>query len=402
MSLLKYANVALFTAVASYCSLIGLMSLETVQRHLIFLHKIKPESKEALYQPESVGFAQNQVAPFWIEMSDGARLLAWHILPIGVYCKNKYTLRTITRTDETIESGAIANYHTQLLKNDTDAKVIIYFHGNSGGISSAHRPDVYRSLLSTSPEHTHLFIVDYRGFGISTGSPTETSLIEDAVASIKIIMETRSLAPENIALVGQSLGTGVVIGASELFSREGIEFRAVVPIAGFASVEELLETYRILGIFPVLSPFKRSRMFQNRLKTFLKYPFHSDDRMTKLIQQTTRSNILIIHSFADELIPFEHSNKLMSAALRGAYLQADSNTDHLSKFLAMEKKERQDVFDILEIGQQHARQYTFFQAIPLTHQKRKISHLALAWGGHNFVPKSVDCVLALRDLLYSG
>ena len=49
----------------------------------------------------------------------------------------------------------------------------------------------------------------YRGFGHSTGNPTETGLIVDGIALVSWIMSVTNIPPERTVILGQSLGTAV-------------------------------------------------------------------------------------------------------------------------------------------------------------------------------------------------
>ncbi len=82
--------------------------------------------------------------------------------------------------------------------------VLLWCHGNAGNIS--HRLqnlyDLYRGELS-------VFLFDYRGYGKSTGSPSEPGLYADALASYEYLIRERGVVPERLVLFGRSLGAAV-------------------------------------------------------------------------------------------------------------------------------------------------------------------------------------------------
>jgi abhydrolase domain-containing protein 12 len=82
--------------------------------------------------------------------------------------------------------------------------------------------------------------MDYRGFGDSTGEPNEEGLLKDARA-IWDYASTFSDAAE-VVLAGQSLGTGVVAGLAGELAEQNISPRAVVMIAPFTSITDLLDS----------------------------------------------------------------------------------------------------------------------------------------------------------------
>jgi len=82
--------------------------------------------------------------------------------------------------------------------------VLLWCHGNAGNI--AHRLenlfDLYRGGLS-------VFLFDYRGYGKSTGSPSESGLYADALASYEYLIRERGVVPERLVIFGRSLGAAV-------------------------------------------------------------------------------------------------------------------------------------------------------------------------------------------------
>src|SRR6185437_11979381 len=87
--------------------------------------------------------------------------------------------------------------------------IVIYFQGNAEGLSAR----VHRFTWLTA-DGTGLLALCYRGYGGSTGTPTEAGLIRDAIAAYDFV-RARTTA-KNIVLFGESLGTGVAVAlASE-------------------------------------------------------------------------------------------------------------------------------------------------------------------------------------------
>jgi abhydrolase domain-containing protein 12 len=128
--------------------------------------------------------------------------------------------------------------------------------------------------------NTHIVTIDYRGFGHSTGSPTEAGLIADGISLVNWVLHTAGIAPENIVLLGQSLGTAVSSAvalnfidpsnqlipnsrheSSPLLKNERqitkpIAFAGVILVAPFSSLPSLLLTYRLGGLVPILLPLR--------------------------------------------------------------------------------------------------------------------------------------------------
>lgn len=81
------------------------------------------------------------------------------------------------------------------------APTLIWFHGNAGNLSG--RASFAARLADAG---VSLFLFDYRGFGKSEGSPTESSLYLDALAAYDYVLDEIATDPESIALYGESLG----------------------------------------------------------------------------------------------------------------------------------------------------------------------------------------------------
>ena len=81
------------------------------------------------------------------------------------------------------------------------AKAIIYFGGNGEDVSSN-----LESFSKAFPDHA-LFLLHYRGYGGSTGHPSEQAIHSDAVALFKHVFAKHT----EVAVIGRSLGSGVAI-----------------------------------------------------------------------------------------------------------------------------------------------------------------------------------------------
>ena len=86
----------------------------------------------------------------------------------------------------------------------SDSPVILYFQGNGGALR--HRADRFTQLVQNG---FGLVAVAYRGFGGSTGSPSETGLLLDAETANAFC--TDYYAAKRIVVWGESLGTGVAV-----------------------------------------------------------------------------------------------------------------------------------------------------------------------------------------------
>ncbi len=164
-----------------------------------------------------------------------------------------------------------------------DAKgTVLFFHGNAGNIS--HRIN-YLTMFKRLGYNTLLF--DYRGYGQSSGTPSESGTYLDAQAAWRHLIETQMIAPEQIALFGESLGGPI---AAWLAAREKPGLLALA--STFTSVPDLATQ-----IYPFLPVRWISRFEYNTLESL----------------QSVTCPVFIAHSPQDEIVPFQHGQKLFHA-----------------------------------------------------------------------------------------
>lgn len=116
---------------------------------------------------------------------------------------------------------------------------ILYFHGNAGSIGHRiHGGDVmhmYKSCLC------NIFIFDYRGYGLSSGVPSEWGLKQDAEACLKFLRNHDQINQDKIILFGRSLGGALAINLAAKNSHNSDVHSIIVEntftdIRGMASV----------------------------------------------------------------------------------------------------------------------------------------------------------------------
>jgi len=88
----------------------------------------------------------------------------------------------------------------------SESRALLFFHGNAGNVGD--RLDRARILVQRLG--LDVFLVDYRGYGASEGSPSEDGLYRDARAIHRAARES-GFAPERIVVFGESLGSAVAV-----------------------------------------------------------------------------------------------------------------------------------------------------------------------------------------------
>ncbi|HXB11476.1 MAG TPA: alpha/beta hydrolase, partial [Bacteroidia bacterium] len=161
--------------------------------------------------------------------------------------------------------------------------VFLYFHGNAGALDSWQ--ELSSELL---PLNCNLLIIDYRGYGKSTGVFSEKGFYLDAEAAYNYLLANGYTA-DKIIPFGRSLGTGVAVN---LALEKPV--KALILESPYMSITKLANQQ-----FPYLFPW-----------LLLKYTF---DSYGKLSTEKLDVSVLIIHGDNDELIPCEHAKELYAA-----------------------------------------------------------------------------------------
>lgn len=183
--------------------------------------------------------------------------------------------------------------------------VLLFFHGNAGNIS--HRLDSLRIFHGLG---LSVLIIDYRGYGRSTGRPSELGTYEDARAAWRYLVEERAVPAQRIILFGRSLGGAV---ATWLATEQAP--RGLIVESTFRSVPELAA-----GIYWFLPVRSLAR---------IEYP-------AEALMGSVRAPVLVVHSREDEIIPFHHGEALYSAAGSPKTL-LELRGGHNTGFLASER-----------------------------------------------------------------
>jgi abhydrolase domain-containing protein 12 len=115
--------------VALYSLFIGLSMTPFFQRHFVYAHRIHTLWWTNLDEPETWGFASNQVTPFFLQTPDAETIYAWHIMPLPLYLQHESTLSIQEPASSSKNFTTTDSF--RLLKEDPDARLVLYFHGVS-------------------------------------------------------------------------------------------------------------------------------------------------------------------------------------------------------------------------------------------------------------------------------
>ncbi|KAH8904137.1 alpha/beta-hydrolase [Coniochaeta sp. PMI_546] len=332
-SVLWFLTIAFGAVIGLYSTFVAILTIPAVQNQVVYLNKVTLTWFQNVSVPEQWGFLRNQVTPFYLDTADGERLHAWHILPLGVSQKHEDAL---TREPAGIAHDIADRLCFQLLRDDPDSLLVLYFHGAAGTLGSGWRPPSYRAMSAASPDKIHIIAIDYRGFGSSSGSPSEEGLLVDATTLADFALNTIDIPPSRIVIFGQSLGTAVGISLAHRMATmpEPTLFAGMVLVAPFADVELLTATYRLAGTIPILDPVARFPKLLTLLNSFIISKWASKDRLADFVrhvehlpQKTVAYHITIIHAEDDYDIPWVHSEKVFWHAVNATTTTGTSLAD---------------------------------------------------------------------------
>lgn len=190
-------------------------------------------------------------------------------------------------------------------KAEASKGLVLYFHGNSGSLKNwGSVGEMY------TPLGYDVLVMDYRGYGKSTGKITkEAGLHHDAEF---IYNKMKEQYPEDrIILIGYSMGGGM---ASELAANHSPS--KLLLIAPFYNLAEAAK-----HAYPILPSW------------ILRYKFANDENL-----QRVRCPVYLFHGTEDTVIPYEHSVKLeqLSDAIK-LYTIGDSNHSTITQYPAYHK-----------------------------------------------------------------
>lgn len=225
----------LLLVAAGYVGLVVLMYV--AQRSLMYF----PERARTL--PAAAGLPEAQEVV--LDTSDGERVIVWHVKP---------------------RAGR---------------PLILYFHGNGGSLRL--REPRFRLLIE---DGTGLLALSYRGYGGSSGSPSEEGFMRDAAA---LYAYARAQHPQaHLVFWGESLGTGVAVALAA-----GNRADALVLEAPFTAT---------VDIAAAIYPFVPVRLL-------MKDQFRSYTRIGMV-----KAPILVLHGALDRIVPIGYGERLFALA----------------------------------------------------------------------------------------
>ncbi len=246
-------------------SYIKLLVVSLVQDYIIF--KPFPSNVEAMKQATEYNLPET--SNITIKTEDGERLTLWVKQP-----------------------------------ENPDGFMFVVFHGNTGHFGDVGKPKPDEShnaryrikLLQDIVAKGNGFVaVSHRGYGNSSGKPSEAGFEKDLKAVTKFLDKEKY---DNLIIFGESLGANSALKLNEYLHYE--HERAVVLIAPFTNLFD-----KTFELYPEFKDFD--------MKKFLHHNFDNK----KIFEETNfKGKFLIFHPMGDETTPIAHSENLLEIAKR--------------------------------------------------------------------------------------
>ena len=220
--------------------------------------------------------------------------------------------------DVFVETPDGETLHGWWLPAKSEPKGTVYFlHGNAQNISS------HIMNVAWLPERRYnVFLIDYRGYGRSTGAPDIEGTLHDAETGLRWLVDQPDVQSQPLFLLGQSLGgaLGTALASEWVKRDEQPPLDGVILDGTFSGFRAIAREK--LGDFWLTWP----------LQVPLSWTITDEYEAYERIGDISPVPVMVIHSVRDGIIPFHHGKRLYEAAEEPkTFLQTD--TPHASTFV---------------------------------------------------------------------
>ena len=199
---------------------------------------------------------------------------------------------------------------------------VVFFHGNAENIST-HIGSVYWLPAAGF----NVFMMDYRGYGLSDGAPSLPGIHADAIAALQTVMERTDIDTSRVVVLGQSLGAAVSIYAVA-HSPYRPRFKALIVDSVFASYRQI--TQEKLGALWLTWPFQWP----------LALTVSDDFSPAKAVASIAPVPLLVIHGTGDQVIPIAHAHQVFASANEPKTLWEIPGAQHIQALRNVEIRRR--------------------------------------------------------------
>uniref|UniRef100_A0A669DNH5 Abhydrolase domain containing 12, lysophospholipase n=1 Tax=Oreochromis niloticus TaxID=8128 RepID=A0A669DNH5_ORENI len=204
----------------------------SIQAKLVFLNFVRMPYFIDLKRPLDQGL--NHTHNFYLEPESGLKIGVWHTVPAQMWREAQ---------------GKEGDWYES--KFSSSHPVILYLHGNAGTRGGDHRVQLYKVLSSLG---YHVVTFDYRGWGDSEGSPSESGMTSDALF-IYDWLKRRTDKTLPLYIWGHSLGTGVATNVVRRLCDRGSPPDALILESPFTNIREEAKSHPFSMVYRYLPGF---------------------------------------------------------------------------------------------------------------------------------------------------
>lgn len=254
--------------------------LPEIIQQVAFMYRLRLPFFDDLSQPAD--FSLNHTVNMYLTSEEGISLGVWQTVPESRWKEAQ---------------GKGLDWYQKALSDGSP--VFIYFHGNTKNRAAPHRIGVAQLLSKLG---YHVVVPDYRGFGDSTGEPTEDGLTTDALYIYNWV-KARS-GNSLVVLWGHSLGTGVSTNLAVNLLEKGVVLDGVILEGTFNSVRQKITMNPFLWFYFSVPGIKYIFIGDDKIPVF-----PTEENLKKM-----ESPILFLHSEDDHLVPIEIAEQFHEVA----------------------------------------------------------------------------------------
>jgi alpha-beta hydrolase superfamily lysophospholipase len=204
-----------------------------------------------------------------------------------------------------------------------EAKTVIFFHGNGETISD------YLNFFDDIFDNAgfNLLLFEFRGYGMSSGEPTLTEILEDTEIAIKKL----GLNEKNLVFYGRSVGSLYAIHAASIFPNAN----SLILESGIADISERI-------MMRLHSPAEINSTEIELQKEFEKH-FNTKEKLNKF-----NGKSLVLHTINDHIINVSHGKQLFNYLKQPKKIHLFENGNHNTIFAVNQEKYFNLIFDFLK------------------------------------------------------
>lgn len=199
---------------------------------------------------------------------------------------------------------------------------ILFLHGNAENISTH-----IMSVRWLPTRGFNVFLLDYRGYGVSAGEPTLTGVQDDVESALRMLVGRPGLDANRIVVFGQSLGGAIALYRVAHTAYRG-HIRAVVVESAFIDYRQI--TREKLSDFWLTWP----------LQWPLSWTISGEYNPSRAVADISPIPLLIIHGDQDLIVPLHHGQRLFELAREPKQLWIVPDGGHIQAFQKSEYRDR--------------------------------------------------------------